>query len=203
MVLLSPPLLESHISSFCLTLSPVESSNPDHQIQSHFLLNELQMHLQQQSHHSRPSTLRVGLSGTPGVGKSTFIEHLGCILCREHSLKVAVLVRFCFVCMASSPLHKMCPPPTYISSLLQAVDPSSSFSGGSILGDKTRMTHLSNEPNAFVRPSPTRGYLGGVTERTFEMILVCEGATLSMDFVRIPLSPSLPLNFFHALTPIS
>ncbi len=90
---------------------------------------------------------RVGVSGAPGVGKSTFIEALGCHLVGLGQ-KVAVL----------------------------AIDPSSTLSGGSILGDKTRMERLSLEPNAFIRPSPSGGNAGGVARRTRETILLCEAA---------------------------
>lgn len=91
--------------------------------------------------------LRIGLSGTPGVGKSTFIEAFGTML-TEQGLKVAVL----------------------------AVDPSSARSGGSILGDKTRMETLSRNPMAFIRPTPSNAQLGGVARRTRETIRLCEAA---------------------------
>jgi len=91
---------------------------------------------------------RIGITGVPGSGKSTFIDALGMHLLHELGEKVAVL----------------------------SVDPSSPVSGGSILGDKTRMERLSGQPNAFIRPSPSRGYLGGVARRTRECILVCEAA---------------------------
>lgn len=91
--------------------------------------------------------LRVGITGVPGVGKSTFIEALGRKLTAQGT-KVAVL----------------------------AVDPSSTRSGGSILGDKTRMQELARDPLAFVRPSPSRGSLGGVARRTREAIALCEAA---------------------------
>lgn len=90
---------------------------------------------------------RVGISGVPGVGKSTFIEALGCHLI-DKGRRVAVL----------------------------AIDPSSTISGGSILGDKTRMDRLSREPNAFIRPSPTAGQGGGVARRTRETMFLCEAA---------------------------
>src|SRR3989441_11274582 len=90
---------------------------------------------------------RVGVSGVPGVGKSTFIEAFGLHLIGLGK-KVAVL----------------------------AVDPSSALSGGSILGDKTRMPRLAAAPEAFIRPSPSAGSLGGVTRRTREALLVCEAA---------------------------
>jgi GTPase len=93
-------------------------------------------------------SLRVGITGVPGVGKSTFIDALGMYLIAERGENVAVL----------------------------SVDPSSAISGGSILGDKTRMEHLAVEEHAFIRPSPSQGHLGGVTRRTRETILLCEAA---------------------------
>ena len=90
---------------------------------------------------------RVGITGVPGAGKSTFIEALGTNLCRGGH-KVAVL----------------------------AVDPSSTVTKGSILGDKTRMEQLSREPNAFIRPSPSGGTLGGLTRKSRETLLLCEAA---------------------------
>jgi len=91
---------------------------------------------------------RVGITGAPGVGKSTLIDRLGMLLIEEHKQKVAVLT----------------------------IDPSSPISGGSILGDKTRMKRLVSEPNAFIRPSPSRGHMGGVGWHTRETILLCEAA---------------------------
>ena len=98
--------------------------------------------------------LRIGLSGTPGVGKSTFIESFGKMLTGQ-GLRVAVL----------------------------AVDPSSSRSGGSILGDKTRMDLLSRDPNAFIRPSPSQSQLGGVARRTREAIALCEAANFDVVLI--------------------
>ncbi|XP_053559682.1 methylmalonic aciduria type A protein, mitochondrial [Bombina bombina] len=103
-------------------------------------------HQEQELSNGKPLAFRVGLSGPPGAGKSTFIECFGKML-TEKGHKVAIL----------------------------AVDPSSSTSGGSLLGDKTRMTELSRDMNAYIRPSPTRGTLGGVTRTTNEAILLCEG----------------------------
>jgi LAO/AO transport system kinase len=97
---------------------------------------------------------RIGITGVPGVGKSTFIEALGSNLTAA-GRKVAVL----------------------------AVDPTSGVTGGSILGDKTRMTKLSRDPNAFVRPSPSSGSLGGVTRKTRETMLVCEAAGFDVILV--------------------
>lgn len=91
---------------------------------------------------------RIGITGVPGVGKSTFIDKIGLHIIRDRGEKLAVL----------------------------SVDPSSPVTGGSILGDKTRMERLAAEPNAFIRPSPSRGALGGVTGRTRETMLVCEAA---------------------------
>jgi LAO/AO transport system kinase len=96
---------------------------------------------------STGGSVRVGISGPPGVGKSTFIEALGCHLV-DAGHRVAVL----------------------------AVDPSSSRTGGSILGDKTRMAELARRPEAFIRPSPSGGDLGGVAARTGEAVLLCEAA---------------------------
>jgi len=93
------------------------------------------------------NSIRIGITGSPGAGKSTFIENLGVKLC-ENGLKVAVL----------------------------AIDPSSSVTKGSILGDKTRMELLSRQENAFIRPSPSSGTLGGVTRKTRETMLLCEAA---------------------------
>lgn len=92
-------------------------------------------------------SLRIGITGVPGAGKSTFIEAFGQLLCRQ-GYKVAVL----------------------------AVDPTSSITGGSILGDKTRMQKLSREPNCFIRPSPSGGTLGGVARKSRETMMLCEAA---------------------------
>jgi len=92
------------------------------------------------------NAIRIGVTGVPGVGKSTFIESFGTYLIQNHHKKVAVL----------------------------AIDPSSTKSGGSILGDKTRMNALSTNPEAFVRPSPSAGTLGGVAKATRESIVLCE-----------------------------
>ena len=116
----------------------VESGRDDHRAQALELLQALGTDRQ---------ALRIGLSGTPGVGKSTFIESFGLMLTRLGK-RVAVL----------------------------AVDPSSTRSGGSILGDKTRMDHLSRDPKAFIRPSPSQTQLGGVARRTREAVALCEAA---------------------------
>lgn len=117
----------------------LESTRPDHRAQADELLTAILPHTGQ--------SFRLGISGVPGVGKSTFIETLGLYLIGQGH-RVAVL----------------------------AVDPSSTVSGGSILGDKTRMEHLSVHPQAYIRPSPSSGTLGGVAEKTREAMLVCEAA---------------------------
>ena len=117
----------------------VESNLAEHRGMAQDLLTEL-LPFTGASH-------RIGITGVPGVGKSTFIETLGSTL-TGRGRRVAVL----------------------------AVDPTSSRTGGSILGDKTRMTTLANDPSAFVRPSPTSGELGGVTRMTRETMLICEAA---------------------------
>jgi len=117
----------------------LESTRPDHRVRADALLDALLPHTGR--------SFRLGISGVPGVGKSTFIEALGLhLIGLQH--RVAVL----------------------------AVDPSSSVSGGSILGDKTRMERLSVERDAFIRPSPTGGTLGGVAAHTREAMLVLEAA---------------------------
>jgi LAO/AO transport system kinase len=100
------------------------------------------------------STIRIGITGSPGVGKSTFIESFGSILCKKN-YKVAVL----------------------------AIDPSSEKTGGSILGDKTRMESLSTMKNAFIRPTPSKGQLGGVAQQSHEAILLCEMAGFEVILV--------------------
>ena len=124
----------------------IESSREDHRIQALELMDKLRL--------SDKKAIRVGLSGTPGVGKSTFIESFGTYL-TGMGLRVAVL----------------------------AVDPSSIRSGGSILGDKTRMERLAREPNAFIRPSPSRTHLGGVARRSREAVTICESAGFDIIFI--------------------
>jgi len=126
-----------------LLTSLAESTRADHRLMTRDLL---QGALAAKA-ATRGGSLRIGLSGSPGVGKSTLIEALGLhIVGQGH--KVAVL----------------------------AVDPSSALTGGSILGDKTRMLELSRHDNAYVRPSPSRGTLGGVARNTNEAIILCEAA---------------------------
>ncbi|MGZ5272575.1 MAG: methylmalonyl Co-A mutase-associated GTPase MeaB, partial [Ramlibacter sp.] len=121
------------------SITLLESTRADHRAQGDHLLTELLPHTGR--------SFRLGISGVPGVGKSTFIEALGLHLIGQGH-RVAVLT----------------------------IDPSSSVSGGSILGDKTRMEQLSVHEKAYIRPSPSGGTLGGVAEKTREAMLVCEAA---------------------------
>ncbi len=124
----------------------VESARADHREKAQALLANLAGHQKQ--------SIRIGLSGTPGVGKSTFIECFGTTM-TEQGHRLAVL----------------------------AVDPSSTVTGGSILGDKTRMDTLARNPAAFIRPSPSGGSLGGVARRTRETIALCEAAGFDLVIV--------------------
>ncbi len=121
----------------------IESSKPKDKIAAMELLSNIKC---------RPS-IKIGWSGSPGVGKSSIIEALGLEICKNH--KLAVL----------------------------AIDPTSNISGGSILGDKSRMLHLSNHPNSFIRPSPSKLNLGGVAKMTQQVIRLCEYANYDMIFV--------------------
>ncbi len=126
-------------ASVSRAITLVESARPDHQATARELLTELTS--------SDPGTVRVGISGVPGVGKSTFIETLG-----EHLTGQGKTVG------------------------VLAVDPSSVRTGGSVLGDKTRMAKLSANPDAYIRPSPTAGTLGGVARATTQAMIVLEAA---------------------------
>lgn len=122
------------------TITVIESDLPSDKELSAKILDALLPHT--------GKSRRIGVTGVPGVGKSTFLDKMGMHIVRERGEKLAVL----------------------------SIDPSSPVTGGSILGDKTRMEKLSAEPNAFIRPSPSRGSLGGVAGRTRETMLVCEAA---------------------------
>ena len=124
----------------------VESKKPEHRLQAEDLLKQIMPFT--------GKSIRVGITGVPGAGKSTFIENFG-LLAISKGKKVAVL----------------------------AIDPSSSINKGSILGDKTRMEELAKEENAFIRPSPSSGFLGGVANTTFETMLICEAA--GYDYILI------------------
>ena len=131
------PMVQRRAMAKAITL--LESTRADHRAQGDELLTALLPRT--------GNSFRLGISGVPGVGKSTFIEALGLYLISQGH-RVAVLT----------------------------VDPSSTVSGGSILGDKTRMEHLSVHEQAYIRPSPSSGTLGGVAEKTREAMLVCEAA---------------------------
>ena len=136
-ILYSDPIRQRRAIAKAITL--LESTRADHRAQADDLLTALLPHT--------GKSFRLGISGVPGVGKSTFIEALGLHLI-EQGHRVAVLT----------------------------IDPSSNVSGGSILGDKTRMERLSVHEQAYIRPSPSSGTLGGVAEKTREAMLVCEAA---------------------------
>eukprot|EP00095_Tigriopus_kingsejongensis_P009342 maker-scaffold362_size196086-snap-gene-0.27 protein:Tk09342 transcript:maker-scaffold362_size196086-snap-gene-0.27-mRNA-1 annotation:"hypothetical protein CAPTEDRAFT_114900" len=134
------------------SITLVESSNRKKALEARKLLTLVEKHMrlerpEQIKGQLRSSTFRIGLSGPPGAGKSTFIENFGASL-TSSGHRVAVL----------------------------AVDPSSGTTGGSLLGDKTRMPNLTRDLNAYIRPSPNRGHLGGVTRTTNEAIILCEAA---------------------------
>ncbi|MCK0104542.1 methylmalonyl Co-A mutase-associated GTPase MeaB [Pseudohalocynthiibacter sp. F2068] len=136
---LAEKVLAGERRALARAITLIESRRPDHRAEAAELLDVVK--------RSDRQALRIGLSGTPGVGKSTFIESFGMMLTAK-GLRVAVL----------------------------AVDPSSARSGGSILGDKTRMERLSRDPRAFIRPSPSQSELGGVARRTREAVALCEAA---------------------------
>lgn len=143
---LAPRLQDGDRRALARAITLVESSRADHRAQAAELLGLVA--------GAGRQALRIGLSGTPGVGKSTFIEAFGLHLTGK-GLRVAVL----------------------------AVDPSSARSGGSILGDKTRMELLSRDPRAFIRPSPSQAHLGGVARRSRDSIALCEAAGFDVVLV--------------------
>ncbi len=136
---LGPAIRHGDRAVLARAITLIESRRADHQAAARQLVQELLL--------GTGNAVRVGITGMPGVGKSTTIDALGSHL-TEQGHKVAVL----------------------------AVDPSSSRTGGSILGDKTRMARLASDPKAFVRPSPSSGTLGGVAAKTRETMLLCEAA---------------------------
>ena len=143
---IAPALLSGQRRALAQAITLIESSRRDHRLQAEDLVGAILPHT--------GKAVRLGISGVPGVGKSTFIEAFGLFLI-EAGLKVAVL----------------------------AVDPSSRRSGGSILGDKTRMEQLARRPEAFIRPSPAGISLGGVARRTREALLLCEAAGFDVVIV--------------------
>ncbi|MCL2076451.1 MAG: methylmalonyl Co-A mutase-associated GTPase MeaB [Betaproteobacteria bacterium] len=139
-------VLACRLRPLAKAITLIESSRLDHQIRARSLLNALLPYT--------GKAIRLGISGAPGVGKSTFIEALGNYVI-DQGHKLAVLT----------------------------VDPSSAATGGSILGDKTRMETLSQRANAFIRPSPSAGNLGGVANKTREAMLLCEAAGFDVVIV--------------------
>jgi len=139
-------ILQKDIAVLSRAITLVESTKPEHQQLANKVLEKILPHT--------GKSVRIGITGVPGVGKSMFIEAFGQLLLKKNH-KVAVL----------------------------AVDPSSTLSKGSILGDKTRMEILSTQSNVFIRPSPSGGSLGGVERKTRESILLCEAA--GFDYILI------------------
>lgn len=139
-------VLSGNRGQLARAITLVESNAEQHFHKAQGLLQKLLSH--------SGKSIRIGITGVPGAGKSTFIEAFGTFLC-DLGLSVAVL----------------------------AIDPSSSLSGGSILGDKTRMEKLSRNPRAFIRPSPTAGKLGGVHRKTREAMLICEAAGFNVILI--------------------
>jgi LAO/AO transport system kinase len=139
-------ILKGNITVLSKAITLIESTLPEHQLQAQELLKLCLPH--------SGKSIRVGITGVPGVGKSSFIEVLGKYLTGKGN-KIAVL----------------------------AIDPSSFLSKGSILGDKTRMEELANDANAYIRPSPSAGILGGVAQKTWETIILCEAAGFEIIFV--------------------
>jgi LAO/AO transport system kinase len=146
-VALKEEILKGNKVALAKAITLVESNKPSHRQMADNLINALLPY--------SGNSLRIGITGVPGVGKSTFIEVLGIGLIEKYNKKVAVL----------------------------AIDPSSNLSGGSILGDKTRMNVLSTKSEAFIRPSPSRGFLGGVAHHTRETIVLCEAA--GFDYILV------------------
>ena len=136
---LTEGILKGDTTILARAITLIESTNPDHLHKSYAIIENCLKHAK--------ASIRVGITGVPGVGKSTFIESFGSAITARGS-KVAVL----------------------------AVDPTSTISKGSILGDKTRMPMLANDENAFIRPSPSGESLGGVARKTRESIILCEAA---------------------------
>ena len=147
----TPEMLSEHLvagdrAALARAITLIESRKPAHQERARALMQVLLPHTGR--------AIRVGITGVPGVGKSTLIDTLGTNLTGE-GRRIAVL----------------------------AIDPSSSRTGGSILGDKTRMARLATDPHAFIRPSPAAGTLGGVAARTRETMLLCEAAGFDVVLV--------------------
>ncbi len=139
-------ILEGNITILSQAITLIESSNPDHYAQAQEIIEKCLPYAGR--------SVRIGITGVPGAGKSTFIEAVGN--------------------MVTSLKHKLA---------VLAIDPSSERSGGSILGDKTRMETICHNPDVFIRPSPSAGSLGGVARKTRETVVLCEAAGYDVIFV--------------------
>lgn len=139
-------ILRGDITILSQAITLVESSNPDHYAQAQAIIEGCLPHAGR--------SIRIGITGVPGAGKSTWIEAVGNMVTRLHH-RLAVL----------------------------AIDPSSERSGGSILGDKTRMNSISTNPDIYIRPSPSAGSLGGVARKTRETVVLCEAAGYDVIFI--------------------
>ena len=155
---LAEGILSRDRRSLSRAITLVESRREDHNKQAEILIDYVLQRRRGQARRKQDkrllNTFRLGIAGPPGAGKSTFIEALGLMLV-EQGHRVAVV----------------------------AIDPSSNITGGSILGDKTKMTYLSRTLNAFVRPSATSGVLGGLAQHTNDVILLCESAGFDIVLV--------------------
>ena len=139
-------ILNRNITILSQAITLIESNNPDHYAQAQEIIERCLPYA--------GNSIRIGITGVPGAGKSTFIEATGNMITSMHH-RLAVL----------------------------AIDPSSERSGGSILGDKTRMESICNNPDVFVRPSPSAGSLGGVARKTRETVVLCEAAGFDVIFI--------------------
>lgn len=139
-------ILAGDITTLSQAITLIESSNPEHYAQAQEIIERCLPHA--------GKSIRIGITGVPGAGKSTFIEAIGG--------------------MVTSLCHKLA---------VLAIDPSSERSGGSILGDKTRMESICHNPDVFIRPSPSAGSLGGVARKTRETIVLCEAAGFDVIFI--------------------
>ena len=141
-------IFEGNRRTLAKAITLIESNNNKHRKFAHKILNKLN------TNKSKGESIRIGITGIPGAGKSTFIESLGNYLLNDEN-KIAVL----------------------------AIDPSSRISKGSILGDKTRMSKLSNNPNVFIRPTAASNFQGGIAKNTRESIFLCEAAGFNIIFI--------------------
>ena len=139
-------ILAGNITVLSQAITLVESANPEHYAQAQEIIEQCLPHAGR--------SVRIGITGVPGAGKSTFIEAIGG--------------------MVTSLRHKLA---------VLAIDPSSERSGGSILGDKTRMESICHNPDVFIRPSPSAGSLGGVARKTRETVVLCEAAGFDVIFI--------------------